>query len=798
MPKLDSDQLRARCKSREFECKTSAELSQLEGIVGQPRALNALQFGLEIPDKGFNVYVAGSPGTGRHTATNRYLEEIAAKLREVPSDWCYVTNFTNQFKPTALEFPAGMGKVFVAKIDQFIEAARTMIQRMLESEEYAQQREDLSRKFEQERDELTEQMRRKAEQAGFVLQGTQTGLLMVPILNGKPVTPDMVPKLKPEVRKEIETRREALETELRSAFRKLRSLERDLREQLHEMEEKAVRFTLEPLLNEIEEEFASNEKVGTWLNELADDLIKNLNEFIGRKPQGLPPELLMRMPSPEDFAKRYKVNLLVDNSETEGAPIVTVTNAAYDRLFGVIEKEPRFGALVTDTTMIRAGSLHQANGGYLVIPVRELLLAPASYQALKRALQNDEIVIEEPSAALGFLSVKTLHPEPIPLKLKVILIGQPLWYQQLYQLDPDFRELFKVKADFDTSMDRNKDSVKIYGDFVCTLTAKEDLRHLAVDAIAEVVDFSSRLADDQHKLSTRFDIVADVIREANFYANKDGKSVIKISHIKKALDERFFRSSLYAEKVREYIKKGVILIDTEGEAIGQINGLSVLSLGDFSFGQPSRITATVAPGRGQVIDIEREAQLSGPIQIKGVQILTGFLHEVFGQNKPLSLSARITFEQSYGGVDGDSASSTELYAMLSALSEVPIQQRFAVTGSVNQHGQVQAIGGVNQKIEGYFAVCKEKGLTGNQGVLVPESNVQNLMLKDEVIKAVEAGKFHIHSVQTIEEGIELLTGIPAGKQRADGTYPEDSIFGRVDKRLQEMANIMREHNRPID
>ena len=798
MLELKSDQLRARCKPKNFECKTSAELSPLEGVVGQPRALNALQFGLEIPDKGFNIYVAGSPGTGRQTATNRYLIDLASKLREVPSDWCYVTNYKNQFKPRALEFPAGMGKVFVAKIDQFIDAARTSIQQMLESEEYAQQREELTGSFEAQRDELTEEMRVKAQDAGFVLQGTQTGLLMVPLIRGKPVTPDMIPKLKPAVRKEIETKRNALETELRSAFRKLRSLERDLRVQLRDMEEKAVRFTLEPLINEIEEEYAGNEKAVAWVNELADDMIENLNQFIGRQPAGLPPELLGRMQSPEDFAKRYKVNLIVDNSETEGAPIVTVTNAAYNRLFGVIEKEPRFGALVTDTTMIRAGYLHQANGGFLVIPVRELLIAPASYQALKRALQNDQIVIEEPAAAMGFLSVKTLHPEPIPLKLKVILIGQPLWYQQLYQLDPDFRELFKVKADFDTSMDRNERAVKIYGDFVCTLTQKEDLLPLTVEAIAEVVDFSSRLADDQHKLSTRFDIVSDIIREANFYAKKDGKKIIELKHIKKALDERYFRSSLYAEKVREYIKKGIILIDTKGEAIGQINGLSVLSLGDFSFGQPSRITATVAPGRGQVIDIEREAQLSGPIQIKGVQILTGFLHEVFGQDNPLSLSARITFEQSYGGVDGDSASSTELYAMLSALSEVPIQQRFAVTGSVNQHGHVQAIGGVNQKIEGYFAVCKEMGLTGNQGVLVPESNVQNLMLKDEVIKAVEAGKFHIYSVQTIEEGIELLTGVPAGKKQTDGTYPADSIFGKVDKRLREMAAIMREHNRPAN
>ncbi|MFX1541235.1 MAG: Lon protease family protein [Promethearchaeota archaeon] len=795
MQKLDARQLRARCKVREFACKTSAELSTLEGVVGQPRALNAMQFGLEIPDKGFNIYVAGMPGTGRSTAIERFLKELAA-TKPVPSDWCYVTNYANQFIPKALEFPAGMGKVFASKVDRFIEASRTSIQQMLESEEYAKQREEQTQIFEAQRDQLTEEMRSKAQEAGFVLQGTQTGLLMVPIIKGQPLTPDMVAQLKPEVRKEIESRRSTLETELRATFRKLRNLERELREQLRQMEEKAVRFTLEPLITELEEEYQGNDKAVKWVHELSDDLIENLNQFIGRQPEGLPPIMAARIPSPEDFAQRYKVNLIVDNSEQDGAPIVFVSNATYTNLFGRVEKEPRFGALVTDTTMIRAGDLHRANGGYLVIPVREMLMNPVSYPALKRALQNDQVGMEEVSEVMGFLTVKTLHPEPIPLKLKVILLGEPMWYQQLYQLDPDFRELFKVKADFDTTMDRNQDSVRIYGDFVCTLTEKESLLPLTVQAIAEVVDFSSRLADSKDKLSTRFDVVSDVIRESNFYAKKEGKKEIGLSHIKKTIDERYFRSSLYAEKIREYIKKGVVLIDTEGDVVGQINGLSVLSLGDFTFGQPSRITATVAPGRGQVIDIEREAQLSGPLQIKGVQILTGFLHKTFGQDKPLSLSARITFEQSYGGVDGDSASSTELYAMLSALSEVPIQQRFAVTGSVNQNGHVQAIGGVNQKIEGYFAVCKEIGLTGEQGVLVPKSNVQNLMLKDEVIEAVESGKFHIFSVETIEEGIELLTGKPAGKRQADGKFPLDSIFGRVDKRLREMANIMREHNRP--
>jgi lon-related putative ATP-dependent protease len=662
---------------------------------------------------------------------------------------------------------------------------------MLESEEYAHKREERGRRFEAQRGELSEQMRERAQKAGFILEGTQTGLLMVPVVDGNPVTPDKIQQLPVSVRKQIEARRDALESELGTLFRKIRILERDLRDDLRKIEEAAVGFTLKPLIADLEEGYGTHPKVVEFVKAVAKDITDNLNDFIGRHQAELSAALGARTVSPDEFAERYGVNLIVNNADRKGAPVIIMSNPTYANLFGRIEKEPRFGALVTDFSMIRGGALHEANGGYLVVPTRELLLSPLSYDALKRALKNDQIVIEEPAEALGFFSVKTLRPEPIPLRSKVITIGDPFLYQQLYQLDPDFRELFKVKADFDTTMSRDKETIRLYGSFICTLNQKEDLLPLTAEAIGEIVDYSSRLAEDQTKLSTRFDIIADIIREANFYAKEDRKQTIQPKHVKRALEERIYRSNLLEEKVRELIEKGVILIDTEGDAIGQVNGLSVIGLGDFAFGQPSRVTASVGPGRGRIIDIEREARLSGPIHTKGVLILSGYLAGKYSGDKPLSLSARLVFEQSYSGVEGDSASSTELYALLSALSGVPIQQRFAVTGSVNQHGEVQAIGGVNEKIEGFFAVCKAKGLTGDQGVVIPKSNARNLVLKDEVVEAVRVGKFHIYPVDTIDEGIELLTNKPAGTRRPDGSFPSDTINGLVEERLREMIKAMR-------
>ncbi|MFX1475041.1 MAG: Lon protease family protein [Promethearchaeota archaeon] len=785
---LTPKQLRVVCIAKDLECKTSADFTPLKDIVGQKRALKALAFGLEIDDHGFNIYVSGAHGTGRTTAVTQYLNEIAAK-DPVPSDVVYVSNFGDQYQPMALLLSAGKGNDLVVDLDHFIEAARNAIAKMLDGEEYAGAREERRSQYERQRNAILTEMQAKAQKAGFALRGTQTGLVIVPMMDGEEVKRSQVAKMPADERERIENRREALETELRKLFRKLQSLERELVQELRKMEEEAVRFTLNPLIDDFLDEYTNYPEVSEFIHAIAKDITENLAIFMGQPGGNVPvppPQQPSRSISPEEFSKRYRANLIVDNSEQKGAPVLIVTNPTYSNLFGRIEKEPRFGTLFTDFSMIRPGALHQANGGYIVIPVRDLLLSPLSYPALKRALQNNHIVIEEPAEQAGFLSMKTLRPAPIPLKIKVVLIGDPFLYQQLYILDPDFRELFKVKADFDTTMDRSEKNIRRYGSFVCSLVQKEKLRALTAEAIAEVVDYSSRLAENQTKLSVQFSVIADVIREANYYAKEDRKRLIDRKHIIQALEARLYRSNLLEEKIREFIEREVILITVKGEEVGQINGLSVLSLGDFAFGRPSRVTASVAPGRGRVIDIERESGLGGNIHHKGVHILSGYLSEKFGREKPLSLSARLVFEQSYSGVEGDSASSTELYALLSALSGVPIQQRFAVTGSVNQHGEVQAIGGVNEKIEGYFAVCKVLGLTGDQGVLIPKANIQNLMLKEEVVKAVEAGKFHLYAVETIDEGIELLTGKPASE-----------INKLADKRLKEMADVMRDYGTPL-
>jgi lon-related putative ATP-dependent protease len=489
--------------------------------------------------------------------------------------------------------------------------------------------------------------------------------------------------------------------------------------------------------------------------------------------------------------RKYKVNVIVDNSDVKGAPVVIEFNPTYKNLFGATEKEAQFGALVTDFTMIHGGSLHKANNGYLIIPVEELLRNPFSYESLKRALRNGNIIIEELQERFGFISTKSLKPQPIPLNIKVVLIGNPSLYQKLFILDMEFSELFKVKAEFDTTMAHTEENVRHYAAFVCTICQRENLKHLNVPGVAKIIEYSQRLAQDQQKLSTRFAEVADIVREACFYATQEKSNAVNGNHVKKAIEEKIYRSKLIQEKIQEMIHRGILLIDTDTEKVGQVNGLSVMGLGDFAFGNPSRVTATVGLGREGVVDIEREAKMGGPLHTKGVLILSGYLNEKYAQDKPLSLSARLVFEQNYGGVEGDSASSTESYAILSALSGLPVKQNIAVTGSVNQKGEVQAIGGVNEKIEGFFEVCKAKGFTGQQGVMIPESNTQNLMLKEEIVDAVRAGRFHIYSVKTIDEGMEVLTGIKAGERRHDGTFESETVNYRVDKQLNDMAEKLK-------
>jgi lon-related putative ATP-dependent protease len=791
MDELPVDKLRRVCDPKLMRCATTEELTPLEEIIGQARAVKALRFGLDIEQPGFNVYVAGYPGTGRTTAVTDFLESVA-KTKPEPSDWCYVNNFSNEYEPRAISFPPGTVKAFHTDIVSLITEVQRALPKAFDSDEYAAKKEDTVKAIEAERNALFSQLNQRAQKEGFVLQIGPTGLLIIPVLKGTPLNQQQFLALSPQVRDDILKRREQLDDDLSNAMRQLRALEGKINEAITALNREIAVYAIGHLFAALKEKYAALPEVTAYLDEVQTDILDHLAQFLTPEAPEAPPTpfplpWMRALPS-----KKYEVNVIVDNAALTGAPVVLELNPTYQNLFGRIEKEAQFGVLSTDFTMIREGSLHKANGGYLVLPVEELLQNLFTWEGLKRALRNREIVVEEAGERLGFITTKGLRPEPIPLRIKVILIGNPELYQLLYSLDKDFKEIFKVKADFDTAMDRTDENMRKYAAFVCTFCGKESLKHLDASGVAKVIEYGSRLAEDQQKLSTRFADVADVIQEACFYAAQENADYVTEHHVKHAIEEKLYRSSLLQEKLREMMERGTILINTEGTQVGQINGLSVMSMGDFAFGAPSRVTASIGLGREGIIDIQREARLAGPIHTKGVMILSGYLAEKYAQDKPLSLAARLVFEQSYGLVEGDSASSTELYAILSALSNVPLTQSLAVTGSVNQKGEVQAIGGVNEKIEGFFEVCKAKGLTGHQGVLIPASNVEHLMLKEEVVDAVKAGSFHIYPVQTIDQGIELLTGQRAGTKHPDGAFEESTINSLVDKRLREMAEKLRE------
>jgi len=583
-----------------------------------------------------------------------------------------------------------------------------------------------------------------------------------------------------------------LEVKVRSAFRHLRELETQAQEEVKKLSQEIAAFAMEPLLDAIREKYSDCEDVVKFVAEVEKDIIDKLPTVMQRPREEQPNLPFGLQPPVEDPTQNYKVNVIVDNSKLDGAPVEIEMNPSYYRLFGAIEKEARFGALITNYMMIRGGAAHKANGGFLVLPVERLFTDPFMWESMKHAVSNEKLEIEEPGASLAYIATKSLRPEPIPFNAKIILLGTPLIYEILYSGDPDFKDLFKVKADFDTSMDRNERNVKQYAAFICSICEKEKLLHLDPTGIAAIIEYSSRLAEDQSKLSTKFSEVADIIREANFYAKRDASKHITRKHISQQLEEKVFRSNMIQKKIEEMMMKNLLLIETDGEKVGQVNGLAVLGMGDYAFGRPSRITASISVGKEGIIDIERQAQMGGPIHTKGVLILSGFLNDRYAQDKPLGLTARLVFEQSYSGVDGDSASSTELYALLSALSDKPIKQYLAVTGSVNQKGEVQAIGGVNHKVEGFFDVCMARGLNGKQGCVVPESNVQNLMLREDVVKSIREGKFHIYPVRTIDEGIEVLTGVKGGKRLKDGTYEKGTVNDIVQKRLYAMSERIKE------
>ena len=788
---LRPDELRRRVDPARLGFASTAEVPPLVGTIGQPRALDALEYGLAVGTRGFNLFVSGLPGSGRLTTVLDYVRTLA-ESRPAPSDWIYVHDFDRPDRPNAIRLPAGRGAELASAMDEFVEAARREIPRAFESEEYDRRQREIVAEIAEQRQQEEEALTRFAAERMVALTTTVVGVASVPLVDGKPITRERFEQLPEERRAEITAASAEVEEQAATYIRHVHQLGKEAERRVRELERDVALFTTAPLFRELEERYGDQDEVLAYLEDVKTDLLANLVDFRdgegGTAPFGLGPR-------PRDYV-RYRVNVLVDNGAATGAPVVVERNPTYYNLVGRTEYRATFGAMLTDFREIKPGALHRANGGFLVLDVLDVLRHPAAWDALKRALRCAEMRIEGLGEEFSAMPFATLRPEPIPLDLKVVLLGSPFLYHLLYQLDEDFRELFKVKADFSPDLAWTAEHQRNYAAFVSRWVRENDLLHFDRAAVARLIEHGARLREDQRKLSARLLEISDVISEASFWAEKHGHTLVEASDVELAIAKKEFRSSLLEERVRELIADATIVIATDGESIGQVNGISILDLGDHSFGRPCRVSARVSLGRGGIESIEREIELSGPIHSKGFMILSGYLAATYAQDWPLAVSATLTFEQSYDEIEGDSASSTELYAILSALAGLPLAQGIAVTGSVDQNGNVQAVGGVTRKIEGFFATCKAHGLTGTQGVVIPAANVRNLMLDDEVVEAVSSGKFHVWAVRTIGEGIEILTGRKVGRRRADGSYPPGSVHALVSARLAEYADRLREFAEP--
>ncbi len=799
---LGAEDLYRGCDHDGFDFETTAELEELEEVVGQPRAVAAVQFGLGIWREGYNVFALGPTGMGKYSLVCRFAEEEAAG-RPVPPDLAYVANFEQSNKPHLLRLPPGTSAKLRQDMERLVEGLGLALSEAFQSDEYQGRRQAIEEEVREPSERALEELRQKASERGLALLRTPMGLTFAPMRDGQVLPPQEGLNLPQEERERLESEVESLQGKLQRILRKMPGQQQERQNRLRELDREVTSLVVEDLMRHLREEYAELPEVVEHLDAMQQDIIENGWNLLQLEqqqqqqgppaaPGGSAPRSATGSPL---LLRRYGVNVIVDNGASEGAPVIYEDNPTYQNLIGRVEYLPQMGVLVTDFNLIRSGAFHRANGGYLLLDARKVLSQPHAWEGLKRSLRSGQIRIEPLGQALGFISTISLEPEPAPLETKVILLGERLLYYLLCELDPEFPELFKVEADFDDRVERSSETEALYARLVGTLARREGLRPFDRSGVARVIEHLSRLVSDAGKLSTHLREITDVLREADYWADESGNGVVGAAEVQKAIDAKTYRSDRLRERIQEEILRDTILIDTEGSRTGQVNGLSVTRLGGFSFGHPSRITARVRMGKGEVVDIEREVELSGPIHSKGVLILSGFLGARYAGERPLSLSASLVFEQSYGGVEGDSASSAELYALLSAVSRVPVKQSLAVTGSVNQHGYVQAIGGVNEKIEGFFDVCRARGLTGEQGVLIPASNVKHLMLRQEVIEAVSEGEFHIYPVETIDQGIELLTELPAGERDEEGNYPEGSINGRVEARLAELSEKQRQFSR---
>jgi lon-related putative ATP-dependent protease len=789
--RVPPEKLRWVCDPEQFDFNSTKDIPELEGAIGQERALKSIDFGLGMQMNGFNLFLAGEPGTGR-SSTIKNLLKIRAKTDPPPHDWCYVFNFKAPDKPISLSLPAGKGSELAAYMKELLDAVRSVIPKALDSKEYETNKTAIVEEYQAQNGALFSKLEKEAEEKGFALQRTVSGLVVVPQKEGRNFTQEEYDALKDEEKHKLDEAGKGLTEKLNDVMRQVRDNEKTTKDMLSTLDRNLGLAAVGHHIDPLKEKYVDFPKVTEYLEAVQEDILLNLEDFKDHSTQQPSPIPGMRLPHQEPSFERYAVNVLVDNKDTDGAPVVFEPNPTYSNLFGRIEHEMQMGGMATTNfTLVKPGALHRANGGYLIVDAREVLINPFSWDSLKRCIKNCEIKIEDVLEQYRFMSVASLKPEPVPLQAKIIMIGAPWIYYLLFHMEPDYRKLFKVKADFDSRVLRTPEIMKEYALFVATHCKNENLLPFDRSGVAALLEFSSRIVEDQAKLSSQFMEISDLIREASYWADKEKSPIVNRQFVTRAIEEEIYRNNRIEERIQEMIDEGTIMVDTAGSEVGQINGLSVISLGDYMFGRPSRVTVRVYTGRGGMVNIEREVKLSGPIHDKGVLILTGYLGGRYAHDKPLSFSASICFEQSYEGVEGDSASSTELYAILSALAGIPLKQGIAVTGSVNQLGKVQPIGGVNYKIEGFYAVCKAKGLTGEQGVLIPATNVRHLMLKEEVVEAVRAGRFHIWSVATIDQGIEILTGVPAGERGADGRYPEGTINFLVDKRLEEFGESMK-------
>lgn len=786
---IDIAELRRRLDPALIPFETSDKAPECtEAVLGQARAKEALEFGLAMKSPGYHVYVAGPDRTGKTHLVRSVLEQIAAGSAP-PPDWVYVHNFRDKDKPRALKLPTGMGREFAGDMKNLVIGLKLRIPALFESDEYSKRKESLVADFQRKRSSVFQGLDQQAREVGYVLRFEEGGIMVAPAdEDGQPLEESAIREMNDEQRAELRDKSDVLQGKVAESLRKVGAAEKALTQSLKRMDRDTVLFAVNNMLEELVDKYTGQGEVLSYLTEVQNDVADNY-EFFAKKPQ----QALQLAPQPEENRfKRYEVNVFVDNSEATGAPIVVESNPTFPNIFGRIERQAQFGALVTDFTMLTPGSIHRANGGYLVLPILEMLQLWMPWQGLKRALRDGEAAMEDAMEQLGYLVTRSLRPQPIPLDIKVILVGDNILYRMLHTHDHQFSKIFKVRAQMSDRMDWQDEEIKGLLSHLCQQVKDEGLLPIARDGAAALVELAAEFSGDRERLTLRLAEVEDMVREADYVARKQGREVITAEGVAGAVAQRRRRVSMMESRIRESVTRGFIKVRTSGEEVGQVNGLAVLDIGDHVFGSASRISAAVGLGKEGVVAVDRQSDLSGPFHTKGVLILGGFLRDRFGGDGPLALTASLVFEQSYSMIDGDSASMAELLALMSRLSGAPLRQDLAVTGSVSQRGEMQAIGGVNHKIEGFYRLCAEQGLTGEQGAVIPASNVKNLMLHPEVVQAVADGKFNVYAVNNVDEALELMTGVKAGVRQKNGLFTVRSINRRVADELKRMAELARD------